>query len=351
MLSSGGALGSTLIAGIASILIARTLGVTNRGRWAVISSLAVLVGTLGATGLPIAAAYGAARLRGSERQRLIQAAGAAAVGLSALAAVVYLVLAAILALPAPTPAVAVGATVPIATILYAVAHQLTLTVSTMRSFALIQLANAAATLVAVVVLDAAGALTVLAVVVVSAGGASVGAATSFVALRRSDAIGPRPWVWRPRAISPVLRPYLAYSLLTFATLSLTQVVQRVDVLLLGGYRGPHAAGLYAVAVQVTDLMLVVPGALGLAMFRRGARASPSHYRRRRDRPAIHGNVRCRGSGACVPAGRLGSSRSCSGLATGVASRRSVYSCPALSPSHCRACSPSTWPAAAARGSF
>jgi O-antigen/teichoic acid export membrane protein len=277
VLSTGGALGATLIAGIASILIARALGVTARGRWAVISSLAVLVGTLGATGLPIAAAYGAARLRGRERHRLIQATGAAAIGLSALAAVVYLGLAAILALPAPNAAVAVGAAIPLTMILYAVAHQLTLTVSTMRWFAAIQLVNAAATLGAVGALAAAGALTVLAVVTVSAGGASVGAVTSYVALRRSDAIGPRPWVWRPRTVAPVLRPYLAYSLMTFATLSLTQVVQRVDVLLIGGYRGPHAAGLYAVAVQVTDLMLVIPGALGLAMFRRGAHAAPSHY--------------------------------------------------------------------------
>ena len=50
------------------------------------------------------------------------------------------------------------------------------------------------------------------------------------------------------------------------------MVQRVDVLLVNGYEGSHAAGLYAVAVQFADLLLVVPAALGLVVFRRGASA-------------------------------------------------------------------------------
>ncbi len=74
-----------------------------------------------------------------------------------------------------------------------------------------------------------------------------------------------------------LRPYLSYAMITFGTLSLTTIVQRVQLLLVNGFKGPYAAGLYAVAVQVSDLLPVVPAALGLVMFRRGARAVPDHY--------------------------------------------------------------------------
>ncbi len=123
----------------------------------------------------------------------------------------------------------------------------------------------------------ADSLSVLAVVAVSAGGQALGAGVSLVGLRMSRSVGGR-WLIPPATAVRVLRPYLAYALITFATLSLTQIVQRVDVLLVSGYRGAHAAGLYAVAVQITDLMLVVPAALGLVMFRRGARSNPEHYR-------------------------------------------------------------------------
>jgi O-antigen/teichoic acid export membrane protein len=277
-LSTAGALGATVLSGIASIIIARSLGVTARGRWAVISSLAVTVGTIGGAGLPIATAYAAARLRGAARRELVQSALVATVVCGCLSALVYLILGTVLQLPAPTAAVVVGAAIPAATIAYAVTHQLTLTVGSMRWFAVIQLANALVTLVAVGLLALTFGLTVLAVVIISAGGSAVGAVVSLVALRRSAVLGTRPWVKRPVAIAAALRPYLLYALMTFATLSLTQIVQRVDVLLIGGYRGPHAAGLYAVAVQVTDLMLVVPAALGLAMFRRGANSAPTHYK-------------------------------------------------------------------------
>ena len=75
---------------------------------------------------------------------------------------------------------------------------------------------------------------------------------------------------RPRTAVDASAPALVYSLITFATIALTHVVQRVDVLLVNGYEGAHDAGLYAVAVQFADLLLVVPAALGLVVFRRGA---------------------------------------------------------------------------------
>ena len=275
-LSTLGAIGGTALSGVASILIARGLGVTGRGRWAVISSLAVVVATVAATGLPIAASYAAARLQGEERSDLVRAALTGALGFSLLAAVVYLVAAVVIRPPDSTAAVALGALIPFASVIYTVTHQLTLTVARMRPFAWAQIASAIVTLAAVIALYAAGRLTVLAVVCTSTAGAVAGGVICIRAVVDSAALGSRLFLPARRA-ARTLRPYLAYALITFATLSLTQIVQRVDILLVNGYRGAHAAGLYSVAVQVTDLMLVVPGALGLVAFRRSATSTEDHY--------------------------------------------------------------------------
>jgi O-antigen/teichoic acid export membrane protein len=272
-----GAIASTGIAGIASIVIARELGVTDRGRWAVIASLAVIVSTLGAFGLPTAAAFAGARLQATERIRTVQAAIAATSMLALLSAVGYLAIAAIIRPPAPTVAVVAGLTIPLATVWYTVTHQLTLTVASMRGYALAQIAASAVTLAVIATIAITTTLSVLIVVLVSAGGQATGAAVSLVSLKQHGALGEHRLLAGPRMAMRILGPYLNYALITFATLSLTQIVQRVDVLLVSGYRGPHAAGLYAVAVQVTDLILVIPAALGFVMFRRGARSAPDHF--------------------------------------------------------------------------
>ncbi|MHB8656956.1 MAG: oligosaccharide flippase family protein [Solirubrobacteraceae bacterium] len=274
--STLGSLGGTGISGISSILIARGLGVTARGRWAVISSLAVVVATIAATGLPTAAAYAAARLDAGDRQRLVQSALTGAVALGIFAAIAYLAAAAVIRPPVATVAVLVACAIPLAVVWYSVAHQLTLTVASMRWFAAAQVVSAMATLSAVVILYASGALTVLAVTVVSASSTFIGAGVCLVGLRRAR--NQRASIFTaPVAAIRVLRPYLAYAMVTFATLSLTQIVQRIDVLLVNGYKGPHSAGLYSVAVQITDLMLVVPAALGLVIFRRSARSTATHH--------------------------------------------------------------------------
>jgi O-antigen/teichoic acid export membrane protein len=276
-LSTLGAIVSTGLAGVSSILIARGLGVTARGRWAVISSLSVLIATVGGAGLATAAAYAAARLRGSERERTVAAALTGAGVLGALAAVVFLVVAAVIRPPASTAPILLAAAIPAVTIVYGVTHQLTLTEGSMRWFASAQIVSASVVLAAVIALYVTGELTVLAVVILSSCGSAIGAAVCLTAIHRRHALGDQPRLPGPIAAWGLLRPYLAYALTTFAILSLTQIVQRVDILLVGGFRGPHAAGLYAVATQITELMLVVPAALGLVVFRRGARSVPRHY--------------------------------------------------------------------------
>lgn len=271
-----GAVVGTGFSGIASILIARELGVTGRGRWAVISSLALIVSTLASSGLPVAVAYGGARLRGLDRIKLVQAALIAGLALAFLAGLIYLGLAAIVRPPAPTVAVIAALLIPAATVCYTILHALTLTVGSMRAYAVAQVLAAVTTLLAIVGLALTSGLTVLLVVIVSAMAQLVAAGTCLVALIRRRALGSRLVVKGVSTVAGVLRPHLLYALITFGTLSLTQIVQRFDVLLVNGYRGPRSAGLYAVAGQLTDLMLVVPGALGFVMFRRGARESSQH---------------------------------------------------------------------------
>jgi O-antigen/teichoic acid export membrane protein len=271
-----GAVLSTGLSGIASIVIARELGVTGRGRWAVISSLAVLVATIASSGLPTAAAYASAQARVNERARTVQAALTLAAVLALLAGAGYLAVAALIHAPAPPAAMITALAIPVASVCYTVALSVTLTTATMRWYASAQISASLLTLLAVIALGATTRLTILMVVITSAGGQVVGTAVSLTALNRYGALQQR-LVIRATAAARMLRPYLGYALITFATLSLTQIVQRFDVLLVNGYRGPHAAGLYSVAVSFTDLLLVVPGALGFVMFRRGARSAPAHF--------------------------------------------------------------------------
>ncbi len=135
-------------------------------------------------------------------------------------------------------------------------------------FVVLGLLSPCAVLAAVLVLAALDAVGPAAVGAVSAAASLAVVAVGLVLLRRRgllDGAG-----LRPRTAVDRLRPLLVYSLITFATIALTHVVQRVDVLLVNGYEGAHDAGLYAVAVQFADLLLVVPAALGLVVFRRGA---------------------------------------------------------------------------------
>jgi O-antigen/teichoic acid export membrane protein len=276
MLGALGALLSTGLSGIASIVIARELGVTGRGRWAVIASLAVLVATIVSSGLPIAASYASARALTAERVRTVQAALTLAAVLSLLAGAGYLAIAAIIHPPAPTAAVIIAASIPAVSVCYTVTLRVSLTTTPMLWYAGAQIAASLLTLVAVSALGATTHLTVLMVVITSAAGQLAGTLVSLTALRRYGAAGPSLLI-RATSAARILRPYLGYALITFTTLSLTQIVQRVDVLLVNGYRGPHAAGLYSVAVSFTDLLLVVPAALGYVMFRRGARSEPAHF--------------------------------------------------------------------------
>lgn len=277
-LTSGASIGGAGLSAIASIVIARELGVTQRGQWAVISSLALLVGTFATLGLPTAAGFGAARSAGVDRHRFVQATLVAGVLLAAAGAGVYALLSLVVA-PAGVsrPVVLLGAAVAGTLVVFQVVHQIVLTMAPIGWFAVGQLLPPAGMLIAVVIAGAAGELDVGLVALFGALTPALGTAAALAGVWRHGALGSRRLLTGLRDGLAVLRPYVAFALMTFATLAMTNVVQRLDVLLIAGYRGSREAGLYAVAVQVGDVLLVVPSALGFLVFRLGAGSREGHW--------------------------------------------------------------------------
>jgi O-antigen/teichoic acid export membrane protein len=111
---------------------------------------------------------------------------------------------------------------------------------------------------------------------VSAGAAVLGVAIALGALMRGGAVR-APAGAQPVAALATLRPYLRFAVVLFLILSLGQVVQRIDILLVEGFRGARDAGLYAVAAQIGDLAMIVPAAVGTIVFRRGSLSAEGHW--------------------------------------------------------------------------
>jgi O-antigen/teichoic acid export membrane protein/glycosyltransferase involved in cell wall biosynthesis len=276
LVTAGASLASVAISAVASVIIARRLGVTGRGQWAAISALAVLVGTIATVGVPAAAGFAAVRLSGADRSRLSQAAFAAAAVLAVLAAAAYAMISLLVAPRGVSrEVILLGAVISAALVLYQVAHQLVLTTSPLIWFGAGQVLPALALLAGVLVVGSS--LDVAVVTVMAAAGSLLGAAVSTAGCLRQGSLGDRLLIRSARDAQRVLRPHVSFALLTFATLALSQVVQRLDILLVNGFRGPREAGLYAVSAQIGDVLLVVPAALGFIVFRLGATSTAGHW--------------------------------------------------------------------------
>lgn len=278
LLTSSASIATTLLAIVGSLIIARALGPAGRGDWAVIAALALLVGTVGTLGVPSAVSYGLAQRAVGERAGYLRAALIAAATLALVAAVACVALGVAFGPGdgATLPLVLAGG-ISAAIVMHQVLQQAVLTAGPLRWYAAAQVTPAVVTLLAVVLLALVGRLDVLAVVVVSALSAACGAAVAWAGLRSMRVMSRDRNLRYGRGVVKHLRPDLAYAAATFATISLTQVVHRTDVLIVGGYKGSAAAGLYAVAVQMGDLLMVMPAALGVLLFRRGARSIEGHW--------------------------------------------------------------------------
>lgn len=278
LLTSGASVVATGVAGLTSIVIARELGPEGRGSWAVVTSIASLTSTIIPLGLPIAVGYGITRTKSGDRARLVQAGARGAVAAAVVAAGVALAAAAI-ANPGGIGVLTIvlSGAMAAALVLHHFGQQAVLTGVTLAWYAVVQLTPVVLMLVAVVAVAVAGSLSLPTLAAISAVSAATAATVAAVGLARRRLSPTGRIVPGARETARLLRPYLSFALMTFATLSLTQVVHRVDVLIVAGYLGERQAGLYAVATQVGDVLLVVPAALGAVMFRRGATDVHGHW--------------------------------------------------------------------------
>lgn len=277
-LMSVASLGSYGCSSIASILIARELGVEGRGTWAVVASVAGLVSVVSQVGLPAAAGFAVARADASELRIRVRATLIASVIFSLLAALIFLAISATPLAPVDSKlaVLVLGATLAGGAVMHQVAHQLVLTGGSVRWYVVAQVVPAVATVIAIFV-GTFASFGIVYVAAVSSAALALGTSLCLIGLAAHDALGGPPDRSDLTSFGPVLRPFVPFAVATFGTVVLSQVTQRVDLVIVNAYSGAREAGLYAVAVQMRDVLLVVPAALGLLVFTRSARRSPNHW--------------------------------------------------------------------------
>lgn len=257
---------ATLLFGLLIVVaVARELGPSGQGLFAVAYSLTLLLAQLGGLGLTTANPYFTAR-EPAQRASIVANSLWLAAGLGVLLVGVGLALRAI------TPDALAGlGWEPLIVTLIGVPGALAalflqsvlLGESRMVAYNLVEAAQAtltlAALLVALYALDAGltGALAVL-----TAG--RYAAVAAYLALLVPG-----------RFNSRLARRMLAYGLRAYVAIVVSFLVIRLDLLLVNGYLGSAEAGLYSVAATIADGMFVLPMVVALNLFPRVAR-SDSH---------------------------------------------------------------------------
>jgi O-antigen/teichoic acid export membrane protein len=257
---------ATLLFGLLIVVaVARELGPSGQGLFAVAYSLTLLLAQLGGLGLTTANPYFTAR-EPAQRASIVANSLWLAAGLGVLLVGVGLALRAI------TPDALAGlGWEPLIVTLIGVPGALAalflqsvlLGESRMVAYNLVEAAQAtltlAALLVALYALDAGltGALAVL-----TAG--RYAAVAAYLAILAPGRFDPR-----------LARRMLAYGLRAYVAIVVSFLVIRLDLLLVNGYLGSAEAGLYSVAATIADGMFVLPMVVALNLFPRVAR-SDSH---------------------------------------------------------------------------
>jgi O-antigen/teichoic acid export membrane protein len=266
-LTFGGKATTLLLGLLIVVAVARQLGPSGQGLFAVAYSLTILLAHLGGLGLTSANPYFTAREPAS-RSRIVSNSLWVAASLGSLLVVVGLALRAV----APDALQGLGweplvvTLIGIPSALAALFLQsILLGESRMVAYNGVEAAQAAVTLVALLVAYAAfdagltGTLAVL-----TAG--RYGAVAAYLAL-----LAPAPG--RPDSV--LARRMLAYGLRAYVAIVVSFLVVRLDLLLVNGYLGPHEAGLYSVAATLADGMFVLPMVVALNIFPRVARSGES----------------------------------------------------------------------------
>jgi O-antigen/teichoic acid export membrane protein len=262
--------GTTLLLGLfTAAVIARELGPSGQGTFAVAYSLTLMLIQLGGLGFTTANPYFAAR----QPERIRGIAGNA-IWLSGLLGILLVIVGALLKVVAPGLLQGLGWT-PLLVALVGVPgglaalfeQSILLGEGRMVAYNAVEVTQAAVTLVVLVAgfvvadIQLTGVLAVL-------GAGRYGAAIAYgVILARRSGIAGLP--------NPALaRTMLEYGFRVYVAILVSFLVIRLDLLLVNAYSGSTQAGLYSVAATLADGMFVLPMVVGLNLFARVARGDP-----------------------------------------------------------------------------
>ncbi len=262
---------ATLILGLlTAVVIARQLGPSGQGTFAVAYSLTLLLAQVGSLGIASANPYFAAR----ERQLLprivgnsLWLAGGLGVALVAVGAAIKIVAPGMLEGLGWTPLAVTLAGLPGALGAYFLQSVL-LGEGRMIAYNAVEAGQSALTLIAVIVAFATFGVGVTGALVAIGLGRYIAAAAYLLLLARPV----RPY---PRFDRRLARRMLAYGSRVYVAIVLSYLIVRFDLLLVNGYLGAREAGIYSVAATLADGMFVLPMVIGLNLFPRVARGDPA----------------------------------------------------------------------------
>lgn len=251
---------------VATVIVARALGVSGRGAFAVAFSLTLLLVQFGTVGMVTANPYFVAREPAS-RARIVAnslwlAAAFGLIGIAAGILVRFVAPSVTQGLSWPELLVAIiGVPAALATnFLQNVLLGEGRTVSMNAIEVAMGVVSTVALAVALLVFDAG----VLVAISIMTGSFVLSAVAFLIALVRG-----RPRVWRPDAA--LAQTMLRYAFRIYVATLLAFLVLRLDLLLVNAYLGEHEAGLYSVVAALAQGMYVIPAVVGVNLFPRIAR--------------------------------------------------------------------------------
>jgi len=263
--------GATLLLGLATaVLVARRLGPSGQGLFAVAYSLTLMLVQVGGLGLTSANPYFAAR----SPERIPRIIGnalwlAALLGLALAGAgvAVKLVVPGVVEGLGWTPLLVTVAGVPggLAALFL---QSVLLGEGRMVAYNAVEVAQAALTLVALGAGFALADLRLSGTLAILGAGRYAATIAYAVLLRRRSRIVSRPDL-------ALARTMLAYGFRVYVAIVVSFLVIRIDLLLVNAYLGRTEAGLYSVAATLADGIFVLPAVIGLNLFPRVARGDPT----------------------------------------------------------------------------
>jgi O-antigen/teichoic acid export membrane protein len=263
--------GATLLLGLATAaVVARRLGPSGQGLFAVAYSLTLMLVQVGGVGLTTANPYFAARSPGQVPRIIgnaIWLATLLGLALAGAGVVIKIAVPGVIEGLGWTPLLVTLAGIPggLAALFL---QSVLLGEGRMIAYNAVEVTQAALTLAALVGgfvladLRLSGTIAIL-------GAGRYAAALGYLALlrRRSRIVG--------RLDLPLARAMLTYGFRVYVAILVSFLVIRLDLLLVNAYLGRTEAGLYSVAATLADGMFVLPMVIGLNLFPRVARGDPT----------------------------------------------------------------------------